>query len=242
MRLPSSRFVKEYLVDLNATQAAIRAGYSAKTAYSIGHENLKKPEIAEAIAEARKAIEEKLDITVDMIVRELAKLGFSNMLDYTRITDDGLLAADLSNLTPDRAAAITEVTCESVPIPGGTEGGVVTKTKIKLADKRAALVELGKHLGMFKRVGDSAEHPLHVVEVTDAMRLAAVALLIARVGFAEAVDSVAGAGSSGSVNVQRGLTRLRAGAILDHIPVTDDGQLNADLSNEPVDGSGIAQE
>jgi len=159
MRLPSSRFVKEYLVDLNATQAAIRAGYSAKTAYSIGHENLKKPEIAEAIAEARKAIEEKLDITVDMIVRELAKLGFSNMLDYTRITDDGLLAADLSNLTPDRAAAITEVTCESVPIPGGTEGGVVTKTKIKLADKRAALVELGKHLGMFKRAGDSAEHP-----------------------------------------------------------------------------------
>lgn len=47
------RFVDEYLIDLNATQAAIRAGYSEKTAYSVGHENLKKPEIQKAIQEAQ---------------------------------------------------------------------------------------------------------------------------------------------------------------------------------------------
>jgi phage terminase small subunit len=64
-------FVKEYLIDLNATQAAIRAGYSEKTAYSIGEENLKKPEIAEAIAEHQQAKAKKLDITVDTILAEL---------------------------------------------------------------------------------------------------------------------------------------------------------------------------
>ena len=66
-----SLFVKEYLVDLNATQAAIRAGYSEKTAGSMGEENLKKPEIAAAVAEAQQAKAKKLDITVESILAEL---------------------------------------------------------------------------------------------------------------------------------------------------------------------------
>lgn len=61
-------FVKEYLVDLNATQAAIRAGYSKKTAGQIGDENLKKPQIAQAIAEASKERTKKVDITVDYVL------------------------------------------------------------------------------------------------------------------------------------------------------------------------------
>jgi phage terminase small subunit len=63
------RFVEEYLVDLNATQAAIRAGYSADTAYSIGHENLKKPEIVAAIAEAQAARADRTAITADRVLR-----------------------------------------------------------------------------------------------------------------------------------------------------------------------------
>lgn len=60
------RFIQEYLIDLNATQAAIRAGYSENTARAIGYENLTKPHIQESIAEARKAAKDRLEITVDM--------------------------------------------------------------------------------------------------------------------------------------------------------------------------------
>jgi hypothetical protein len=76
------RFVDEYLIDLNATQAAIRAGYSEKTAYSIGNENLSKPEIAKAIEGAQTARAKRTEITADRVLTELGKLGFSNMQDY----------------------------------------------------------------------------------------------------------------------------------------------------------------
>lgn len=67
------RFVEEYLIDLNATQAAIRAGYSEKTAYSVGHENLKKPEIQKAIEEAKSQVSKRTELTVDMVVQGLLK-------------------------------------------------------------------------------------------------------------------------------------------------------------------------
>jgi len=67
------RFVEEYLIDLNATQAAIRAGYSEKTAYSVGHENLKKPEIQKAIEEAKNQVSKRTELTVDMVVSGLLK-------------------------------------------------------------------------------------------------------------------------------------------------------------------------
>ena len=69
-------FISEYLVDLNATQAAIRAGYSEKTAYSIGHENLSKPEIADSIADARKEAAKRNETNVDMIDK-MHKQAFS---------------------------------------------------------------------------------------------------------------------------------------------------------------------
>ena len=67
------RFVEEYLIDLNATQAAIRAGYSEKTAKSIGQENLTKPDIAKAIQEAQESLSNKTQLTVDMVVQGLLK-------------------------------------------------------------------------------------------------------------------------------------------------------------------------
>ncbi len=66
-------FVAEYLVDLNATQAAVRAGYSEKTAYSVGHENLKKPEVAAAIQEAMQARLERTKADQDWIVERLVE-------------------------------------------------------------------------------------------------------------------------------------------------------------------------
>ena len=135
-------FVAEYLVDLNATQAAIRAGYSSRTAEWIGPQLLGKTHVAEEIRAAMAAREKRTEITQDRVLKELAKLGFSNMADYMMVGEDGKPMLDWARLTRDQAAAIVEVTVENV-------GELVTKTKFKLADKRASLVDIGKHLGMF---------------------------------------------------------------------------------------------
>lgn len=68
------RFVEEYLIDLNATQAAIRSGYSEKTARDIGCENLAKPNIAKAIEEARNKLSERTEITQDYVLSNIQKV------------------------------------------------------------------------------------------------------------------------------------------------------------------------
>ena len=71
------RFIDEYLIDLNATQAAIRAGYSEKTAYSIGLQNLKKLEIQAEIQKRRNRLQSKLEITQERVLQELAAIAFT---------------------------------------------------------------------------------------------------------------------------------------------------------------------
>ena len=78
------RFVQEYMVDLNALQAAIRAGYSKDTAGVIGHENLKKPYIQAAIARARQEQQQRTQITVDSVVKELAQVAFADARDLVQ--------------------------------------------------------------------------------------------------------------------------------------------------------------
>ena len=68
--------MSEYLIDLNATQAAIRAGYGANRADALGHENLRKPEIAFAIAEAQKSRGVRTEVTADRALQEIARLAF----------------------------------------------------------------------------------------------------------------------------------------------------------------------
>jgi phage terminase small subunit len=85
LTLKQQRFVDEYMVDLNATQAAIRAGYSADTAGAIGHENLKKPEIQLAIAEARKAQQERTHITADRWLLEVALIALADARELVEV-------------------------------------------------------------------------------------------------------------------------------------------------------------
>ncbi|GKX40047.1 terminase [Pectobacterium carotovorum subsp. carotovorum] len=82
-------FCREYLLDLNATQAAIRAGYSAKTAKETGHENLTKPHIAQRIAELKEARNERVEINADYVLRRLAEIDEMDVLDI--LTDEGKL-------------------------------------------------------------------------------------------------------------------------------------------------------
>jgi phage terminase small subunit len=149
-----ARFVQEYLIDLNAAQAAIRAGYSAKTARVIGHENLTKPDIAAAIEKARTKRAERLDLTGDMVIDELRKIGFANMADYMKPTPEGDPCLDFSGLTRDQTAALSQVTVES-----GPAGKRVT---FKLLDKLGALDKLGRHLGIFERKHKQPDTPVEV--------------------------------------------------------------------------------
>ncbi len=136
-----ARFVEEYLVDLNATRAAIRAGYSEKTAYSVGHENLKKPEVAAAIQKAKEVRSERTEITADQVLEELAKIGFAHAGDFFEWGPDGIRVKPQADLTPDQQAAVAEVS-ETKTKDGGT-------VKVKLHDKVGALEKIGRHLGMF---------------------------------------------------------------------------------------------
>jgi phage terminase small subunit len=100
----------------------------------------------------RKALEiacERLAITKENVLAELAKIGFANMLDYVRVTDEGEAYVDLSALDRDKAAAIQEVTVDTYQEGRGDDAREVKRIKFKLGDKRAALVDIGKHLGMF---------------------------------------------------------------------------------------------
>jgi phage terminase small subunit len=144
-----ARFCDEYLVDLNACQAAVRAGYSRKTARVIGPENLSKPAIAAAIAERRAKQRERTELSADLVLAELCKIAFANMGDFLKITPAGEPYVDLSHMTRDQAAALRSATVEDFLGGRGDDTRVVRRVKISLHDKRAALVALGRHLGMF---------------------------------------------------------------------------------------------
>ena len=143
-------FVEEYLIDLNATQAAIRAGYSAKTANEQGCENLTKPNISAAIAEAKDARSERTEITQDRVLQELARLGFSDLRNV--LTSGGSLL-NPQDWDDDTAASISSVEVVTNSGEHGTDkdgNKIVERThKIKVWDKNSALEKLGKHLGMF---------------------------------------------------------------------------------------------
>lgn len=142
------RFVEEYLVDLNATQAAIRAGYSEKTANRQGSRLLSNADISAAIQKRASRITEKLEITQEKVASELARLGFSNMADYMTVDEQGHPHLDLSKLTREQAAAIAEVNVETYTEGSGEDSVPVKKAKVKIADKRGALVALAKLLGL----------------------------------------------------------------------------------------------
>lgn len=140
MTKKQKRFVEEYLIDLNATQAAIRAGYSPATAGSIGQENLTKPEIHAAVAKAEAERSKRTGVTQDRVVRELAKIAF---LDMTEVVDDHGRIRD--DATPEDRACIESIKYKS---SSGDQGEFV-ECEVKVASKLKALELLGKHLGMW---------------------------------------------------------------------------------------------
>ncbi|MFU8927766.1 terminase small subunit [Acinetobacter puyangensis] len=156
LRGKQQRFVDEYLIDRNATQAAIRAGYSAKTAYSIGEQNLKKLEIAKAIEDGERELAKRAQVSQEYVVKTIVKTIERSM----------------------QSEAVTDR--DGIPVCAEDADGEwrpVYKFDAFAALKGAEL--LGKHLGMFKeRIEHSndPENPL-IDTKTGAKKIAALAKL-----------------------------------------------------------------
>lgn len=160
------RFAAEYLVDLNATQAAIRAGYSAKTAYSVGQENLKKPELQSLIGDLMRERASRVELTADRVIAEIAAMAFYDpadlvevMIDVTddpagaeRVADGALVRIDgrlfvIAGIAgPRDIKRLPERVRRAIVGWGWDRNGNFT---LKLADKSKALDQLARHLGLF---------------------------------------------------------------------------------------------
>lgn len=154
------RFCQEYLIDLNATQAAIRAGYSENSAKEIGCENLTKPNVQARVAELQADLAKRTQVKQEEVVAELKKIGFADIRKAVRWgrnpTDSTSENADPNGLNmypvslvpsevieEDVAAAVCEVSLNTAGV------------KIKMHDKLGALDKLARHLGMYT---DKHEH------------------------------------------------------------------------------------
>ena len=142
-------FIQEFPVDMNATQAAIRAGYSKKTARAQGHRLLTDADIRAAIVKKVKERADRTEVTADQVVTELALIAFSDMGNYVRLTDDGGVVLDWAEMPEGGTRVVSEITQERFWDGEGENARPVRKTKFKLYDKLAALNGLAKHLGMY---------------------------------------------------------------------------------------------
>ncbi len=140
-------FVAEYLTDLNATRAAIAAGYSKKTAYSQGQRLLKNVEMQKTLAEKQGARLHRLEITADRVLQELAKLAFYDPGDLLESDGSMKQIRDIDPITRMAVAGL-EVT-ELFEGTGDQRHAYGLCKKIKLVDKGINLERLGKHLKLF---------------------------------------------------------------------------------------------
>lgn len=145
------RFVDEYLIDLNATQAAIRAGYSERTAAEQGARLLINVKVQNEISNQMKDREVRTEITQDMVVRELAAIAFSNGADYSKVVtkqsvDDMGNAVEYPDVELKNTDELTAQQKKAIARIKQTKFGISVET----CDKVKALELLGKHLGMFK--------------------------------------------------------------------------------------------
>lgn len=149
-------FVRHYLADPEriASAAAIKAGYSARSAWQRGSDLLARPLIRDEIRRRTLPTIRKLEITADRVLQGLAELAFSNMLDFVDIDEiTGQATIDLRKIDRVSAGAISEIRTEEYSRGTGDDRESGVRTKIKLANRHPSLVTLAQHL---KIIGEDA--------------------------------------------------------------------------------------
>lgn len=164
-------FVAEYLIDLNATQAAIRAGYVVKGAPQTAYKLMCKVEIIDAIALAMKDRSDRLKISQDRTLLEIAKRAYTGYSRFITVDESGNPKLNLTNCTTDELDCITDALTETVM--DGSER--VRKVRIKIADNAKYLELLMRHLGMFN---DKVTHEFAGLSDADLIARARAAGLI----------------------------------------------------------------
>ena len=135
------RFCREYVVDLNASRAARKAGYKAKTARQQGQRLLTKVDVQQRIAELQAEVTHRLGIKAENVLHELTRIGFSNIADYLEFGPNGVTLRNSEDLNDNQLAAVAEI-IETITKHG-------RNLRFKLHDKLSALEKLGKHLKLF---------------------------------------------------------------------------------------------
>jgi phage terminase small subunit len=139
-------FVHEYLTDFKATEAAVRAGYSRRSAHVTASRLLRKSQIREAIVQGKEAAADRASITIDGVLEQLCRIAFADMRKL--FMPDGTLR-NISDLDEDTAAAIASMEVEESSSGGRRIGRT---RRVKLRDPISALCRLGEYLGMFDQV------------------------------------------------------------------------------------------
>jgi len=135
------RFTEEFVIDLNATQAVIRAGYSRNGAKVQGSRLLTYANVQERIKKLMSKRSARTEVTQDRVVLELARIAFSDMKDFAEWDEDTMRLKISEELSKDDSACVSEIS--------QTYNDYGTNIKFKLYDKKQALELLGKHLGLF---------------------------------------------------------------------------------------------
>jgi phage terminase small subunit len=153
LTLKQLKFVAEYLVDLNATKAAIRAGYSRRTASSIGEENLRKPEIQKEIEKRMDDILEDRAVMTLRVIRELECIAFSDISHYVEFDNGETRLKPLQDM--DTRALASVVMDENVIRKGNDIVKTDNKLRVKMHDKIKALELLARYLGILNEKNDT---------------------------------------------------------------------------------------
>ena len=157
-------FCREYLVDLNASGAARRAGYSERTSNMQGYRLLTKAYITAEVQRLMGERARRLDISADAVLAELAKLAFVNVRD---LFDDSGRLIPAHQLPVEVAAAVSSIKVKLERVPGGEPTDVEAVVETKLWDKKGSLELLGKHLRLFDdRGGPGADETPEPISTT----------------------------------------------------------------------------